>query len=328
MKNQSASARVDVPTAEDTPYELFEHRVAQTHTAYTAEAHAVWREVLARNEKLAERYGHCMHPAYLTGLAALELPSRVPCVEEINERLSPTGWKTICVDGYIPTSEYVGLMARSIFPISRGIRRAEHVDYAPTPDLVHDVLGHLPMLFLPEHRDFLKRLASVMARAVPNALDAELYSANRHMSVLKNDSSSAPDLVREAEQRVVRVHEELQTNASELTLLTRFYLWTVEFGLLGDQQKFSVYGAALLSSPAEFRAVCDNAAPILPCTLDVIDKDISFSDLQRQYFVARDFAHLNEVLSSYERNMEYHNAPPRMSDVREIVGKGDRSRHA
>ncbi len=305
---------------EDETANLLRYRVSQGHSQYPASAHAVWREVLSRTESLADRYGDRMHPAHLAGLAALELPPRVPRIEEINERLQPTGWHTLCVDGYIPTAAYVGLMARSIFPVSRGIRRPEHVDYAPTPDLVHDVLGHLPMLFLPQHRDFLRRLASVMARAVANPLDDELYSANREMSELKNSGSEA-QRIREAERRVLRVNRRLARQASELTRLMRFYLWTVEFGLLGNADEFCVYGAALLSSPTEFRSVCDGQAPILRCSLDVFERDITFSDLQSQYFVARDFDHLDDVLTGYELTMQRAGLSLR-SDIREIVRRG------
>jgi phenylalanine-4-hydroxylase len=128
------------------------HFVDQRHSSYASAAHDVWREVLARNAALIERYRERMHPAYVGGMRALALPTEVPRIEDLNERLVPTGWKTVCVDGYIPTSAYVGLMSESIFPISRTVRRAEHIDFAPEPDLVHDVLGHLPMLFCAEYR--------------------------------------------------------------------------------------------------------------------------------------------------------------------------------
>src|SRR5262249_27650909 len=156
------------------------------------------------------------------------------------------------------------------------------------PDMVHDILGHLPMLFSHEHREFLRRLATAMAKARPNVLDGELYAANRHMSQLRTDPSSPGADIAEAEARVMRVQNALRQSASELTHLGRMYLWSVEFGLIGGPGRFSVYGAALLSAPAEFRKVCDGGANLAPYSLDVIDHDIAFSDLQKRYFVARD----------------------------------------
>lgn len=305
--------------AHELPHEFRIHLVEQEHARYSASAHQVWSAALARNELLLEERAKWVHPAYLEGLAALELPDRVPRVDEINDRLAATGWRTVCVDGYIPTSAYVGLMSQSIFPVSRKIRRAEHIDYAPAPDMIHDILGHLPMLFSSEHRAFLRRLAGVMGKAVPNALDEELFVANHRMSELKSEPSSPPAEVAQAEADVRRIHQRLLGEASDLTHLSRMYLWSIEFGLLGTERDFFVHGAALLSSPREFRAICDDGARIFPYSLDVVEREITFSDLQRHYFVAPDFAHLDAVLNDYEELMT-HPGDVRTSEVRQILG--------
>jgi phenylalanine-4-hydroxylase len=78
------------------------------------------------------------------------------------------------------------------------------------------------------------------------------------------------------------------------------YLWAIEFGLVGSGDDIVVHGAALLSAPAEFRALCTKQSFLQPYSLDVIHQDISFSELQSEYFVAKDFAHLHDVLTEYE----------------------------
>jgi phenylalanine-4-hydroxylase len=306
---------------ENVLFEFRSHLTPQRHTDYTEDDEAVWREVLRRNEWLLERYASRIPPAYVTGLASLDLPGHLPRVEEINERLASTGWRTVCVDGYIPSAAYVGLMSRSIFPISRNIRRPEHVDYAPAPDLVHDILGHLPLLFSPEHRDFLRRLATVMSSAMPCELDDELYEGNRHLSELKSSPTSLPTQVAAAEERVLHVQRLLRREASELTQLARMYLWSIEFGLLGAVDSFQVYGAAFLSSPTEFSFVCDRADSFLPYSLDVVGHDIEFSDLQKGYFVATDFGHWHDVLLEYEGTMPSRNAGRRGSGIRELAAR-------
>ncbi len=294
------------------------HLVPQRHAEYTDREHEVWRHVLARNEWLMENYEARVPSGYVEGMRALALPDRVPRVEEINERLAPIGWKTVCVEGYIPTAAYVSMMSASIFPISRAIRRPEHVDFAPAPDMVHDILGHLPLLFMPEHREFLKRLASVMMRARPNALDADLYEANLSMSELRTRPGTLPHELEHAEARVRAVHRALQVYASELTHLARMYLWSVEFGLIGTPDDFSICGAGLLSSPTEFAAICESSRPPISYSLEVIHRDIEFSDLQKQYFVARDFEHLVAVLEDYEDIMRTQSGDARSSEIREI----------
>jgi phenylalanine-4-hydroxylase len=302
--------------------------VPQRHSAYGRSSHTVWREVLERNAVLLEEHGDWVHPEYIEGLRALALPERIPRVEELNERLAPTGWRTVCVDGYIPTVAYVGMISESIFPISRVIRRPEHIDYAPAPDMVHDILGHLPMLFSEKHREFVRRLAGVMACARSNSLDAEFYEANRQMSELKSHPGSALTEIAAAEMRALEVHRALRDNASAMTHLSRMYLWSVEFGLVGDIDQFLVHGAALLSAPTEFRALCERRTRPLSYSLDVIHRDISFSDLQAEYFVARDFAHLTEVLEEYESHMPGDSSETRRSEVRQIARPSQERRHA
>src|SRR5262245_28758513 len=121
----------------DIPEEFRVHLVPQQYATYSPQDHAVWRDVLARNRALLMEREASVHRAYLAGIRELELPLHIPSIDELNERLASTGWRTVCVDGYIPSSAYVGLMSLRIFLVSRRIRRREHIDFAPAPDLVH-----------------------------------------------------------------------------------------------------------------------------------------------------------------------------------------------
>jgi phenylalanine-4-hydroxylase len=288
----------------DIPGDLLAYVTGEAYESHAEAAHDVWREVLRRNRDLIREHAQWMHPTYVEGQRALALPERIPRVDELNERLEPTGWRILPVAGYIPTAAYAGLMSRSIFPVSRVIRRAEHIDFAPAPDMVHDILGHLPLLFSAEYREFLRQLASVMTRAVPNELDQEFYEAVRRMAELKSESSAPAAEVARAEARVNRVNHALGGRASEVTCLRRMYVWSIEFGLLGDCREFSVHGAALLSSPHEFHAARSGRARISPYSLAVVHHENTFSDLLGQYFVATDFSQLRAVLTEYAGRMQ------------------------
>jgi phenylalanine-4-hydroxylase len=303
MEPSSISAE-DSIRSRGIPEDLLAYVTDEGYEAHGEAAHEVWREVLRRNSDLIHGHAQWMHPTYVEGRRALALPERIPRVDELNERLEPTGWRILPVAGYIPSAAYVGLMSRSIFPVSRVIRRAEHIDFAPAPDMVHDILGHLPLLFSAEYREFLRRLASVMTRAVPNELDREFYEAVRHMAELKSGGSAPLAEVARAEARVSRVNRALGGLASEVTCLRRMYVWSIEFGLLGDCHQFSIHGAALLSSPNEFHAARSSHAKILPYSLAVVHHENTFSDLLGQYFVATDFAQLLAVLMEYAGRMQ------------------------
>jgi phenylalanine-4-hydroxylase len=77
------------------------------------------------------------------------------------------------------------------------------------------------------------------------------------------------------------------------------YLWSIEFGLMGRADDFKLYGAGLLSSPAESRLVASGKAQVVPYSLDVIQHDIHFSDPQARYFVASGYEALHEELTRY-----------------------------
>lgn len=273
---------------------------SQVYASYTIADHAVWREAITRHTSFVARHSDRVHPVYLEGLQALRLSQRIPRIEEINERLAPTGWKTACVDGCVSTATLIGLLLARTLPLARRIRRFEHIDHAPGPDIVHDVFGHLPMIFSSEYRAFLTRMTGVMAKAAASRLDDDLCAANRRLSELMSDPQASPVERAEAEARVLRDRRRLAADPSERTCLERMYLWSVEFGLLGTVDEFTVHGAAILSSPAEFRRLCTRAVRPSPYSIAVIHRDYAFTELQRAYFVARDFAQLHDVLAEYE----------------------------
>src|SRR4051812_8852157 len=91
--------------------EYLDTLVARDEVVYAPDAHAVWSEVLERNREMTARHGERIHPAYIEGLRALELPTRVPGTDELNARLRGTGWKIVAVDGYLPATTYASLMA-------------------------------------------------------------------------------------------------------------------------------------------------------------------------------------------------------------------------
>lgn len=291
------------PAALDLPESFAPYLAEERYDAHLDSSHDVWREVLRRNAELIREHSSRMHPGYVAGRRSLALTGRIPRVEELNQSLSRTGWRIVPVDGYIPTAIYAGLMARNIFPVSRVIRRPEHVDFAPAPDMVHDILGHLPLLFSEEYRRYLQRLASVMTRAVPNELDQEFYEAVRDMADLKSDPETPGAALALAEARMTRVNLELVCQASEVTHLRRIYVWSIEFGLLGTPDDFSVHGAALLSSPTEFRRVCASQAKFLPYSRSVAREENSFSELLAHYFVAQGFSQYLEVLAEFAAGM-------------------------
>lgn len=283
------------------PAEWRRYSVPQEYERYTRAEHARWCQLLGQTSALVNELSQWLHPAYIDGLECLIRPwSRIPRLVEVDAALSKFGWNTVCVDGYIPPHVYAGMLSRGVFPISRSIRSSKHLDFSPVPDLAHDLLGHVPMLVSEPHRQFLRRLTAAMAAGPTNAWDHELYLANRAMGIERSAVRRSRARLLAAEARVDRAQRELALNPSVLTQLGRLYLWSIEFGLMGTPEEFRIYGAGLLSSPAETRSVCQRGAPIRHISLGVVHRDIQFSDPQSSYFVASDYAQLNQILTSLE----------------------------
>jgi phenylalanine-4-hydroxylase len=275
------------------------HVTAQRHEDYTASEHETWRRLVDETASLLRRHEAKLHPDYVAGFQRLVLPWReIPALSQVNAALVDLGWSTVCVDGYLPAGVYSGMVANGVFPVSRNIRRAEHLAFSPVPDLAHDLIGHIPMLVSSDHRRFLRRLSRAIASTRTEPIDRELYLANRQMALLRCRLPPQAPAVLAAAARVEATQRALAAAPTPLARLERLYLWSIEFGLLGTPDAYRMYGSGLLSSPAESAAVCAGGARLLGFSADVSERQIEFSEQQSAYFVARDYAQLDEYLTA------------------------------
>jgi phenylalanine-4-hydroxylase len=274
--------------------------VQHDYADYTEQDHQVWNLVIARQQAFLEKRRRWVHPSYLQGFAELGLASgRLPSLDALNGVLRKVGCRAVYVDGLVPTGAYAELLSLRVTPIIWRVRSPEHVDYAPGPDIVHDTVGHLPMLFCADYVDYVAALARAMYLTRPTDLDEALNLAHRTLADLATGDARDARLLAQAEAEVRAIERELADRPSALTQLGRIFVWTVEFGLLGQPGAFTIHGSGLFSSHREADAVCDGATPVIPYSLDVIETAFDLSTLQKQLFVARDFAHLHDTLTEY-----------------------------
>jgi phenylalanine-4-hydroxylase len=128
--------------------------IPQNWGAFTAQEHATWDTLFARQAKLLP--GRASE-AYLRGLDVLKLSKPgIPDFEELSERLmSLTGWQVVAVPGLVPDEVFFDHMANRRFVAGNFIRRPDQLDYLQEPDVFHDVFGHVPMLADPVFADYL-----------------------------------------------------------------------------------------------------------------------------------------------------------------------------
>ena len=131
--------------------------VPQCWEAFTAEDHAVWDLLFARQVDLL---GSRVVSAFFDGIDLLKLSHPgVPDVEGLNALLEPrTGWRTVAVPGLVPDDIFFAMLSERVFPVGNFIRTREQLDYLEAPDCFHDMFGHIPML---AHHDFAEMVEHV-----------------------------------------------------------------------------------------------------------------------------------------------------------------------
>lgn len=131
--------------------------VPQCWEAFTAEDHAVWDLLFARQVELL---GTRVVSPFLDGIDLLRLAHPgVPDVEGLNAILTPrTGWRVVAVPGLVPDEAFFAMLATRVFPVGNFIRSAKQLDYLEAPDCFHDMFGHIPML---AHHDFAEMVEHV-----------------------------------------------------------------------------------------------------------------------------------------------------------------------
>ena len=129
--------------------------IPQDWQQYTAEEHATWDTLFARQSQLLPGRAS---DAYLRGLDVLKLSKPgIPDFAELSDRLMKlTGWQVVAVPGLVPDDVFFDHMANRRFVAGNFIRRPDQLDYLQEPDVFHDVFGHVPMLADPVFADYLE----------------------------------------------------------------------------------------------------------------------------------------------------------------------------
>lgn len=141
-------------TLERPPESAPDWTVPQNWDRFTADEHAVWDTLFARQTAMLP--GRASE-AFLRGVDVLRLSKPgIPDFAELSERLmAATGWRVVAVPGLVPDAVFFDHLANRTFVAGNFIRRADQLDYLEEPDVFHDVFGHVPMLADPVFADYM-----------------------------------------------------------------------------------------------------------------------------------------------------------------------------
>jgi phenylalanine-4-hydroxylase len=248
--------------------------IQQVYELYSEENHEAWRQLYRRIQPRWERYAN---DHFLKGVEALRLPAdRVPRLSEINRLLQPlTGFQAKPVSGYVPGFLFFDCLRRREFPTTITIRPADRMDYLPEPDIFHDVAGHVPMHTERAFADTLARFGDCAHTAVEitSGIRDELERKRRLTNIIK--------------------------------AMSRFFWFTVEFGLMRGSRGICAYGSGLLSSYGELEhAIESPEVQRHPLQMEwVINQGAEIDHYQPLLFIIDSFDHLFELVDRLERWM-------------------------
>ena len=252
--------------------------IHQPYELYSADNQATWAALLGRMQDRWRRYAN---ERFLEGLDKLRLsPARIPRLEEINQFMQPlTGFRARAVSGYVPSYVFFDCLRRREFPTTITIRDGAQLEYLPEPDIFHDVGGHVPMHTDPAFAQALVRFGDCAAAAA------------RRASAIADE------------------HEKLRILTSNIRAMSRFFWFSVEFGLMrsarsrGDDGALKVYGSGLLSSFGEIAHAID--APDVqrfPFQIEwVVNQAFEIDHYQPLLYVVDSFDHLFALVTELEQ---------------------------
>lgn len=265
--------------------------IEQAYDLYSEANHESWSRLCERIRPRWERYAN---DHFLKGIEVLRLPSdRIPRLGEINRILQPmTGFRARAVSGYVPAFLFFDCLRRREFPTTITIRCANQLDYLPEPDIFHDVAGHVPMHTEKAFADTLVRFGDCAYTAVEITAD-----------------------IRDQKERARRL-------TSILRAMSRFFWFTIEFGLMRGPRGTCAYGSGLLSSYGELQhAIESDEVGRYPIQIEwVINQVAEIDHYQPLLFMVDSFGHLFDLVDQLERWMregKLNNVAPGLPQIDE-----------
>ena len=282
------------------PSRLRQFVVPQNYPKYTPIDHAVWRYVMRNNIAYLSTVADS---SYINGLEKTGITiDRIPNIQHMNDILGKIGWGCVCVDGFLPPSAFMEFQAYKVLVIAADIRQLEHIEYTPAPDILHEAAGHAPIIADSAYAEYLRLFGEIGSKAISSAKDFELFQAIRHLSIIKEDPSTAQQEIDQAEKDIDLIQQNMG-EPSEMAKIRNLHWWTVEYGLIGSLDNPRIYGAGLLSSIGESQSCMKDEVDKIPYTIDAIHRSFDITEPQPQLYVTPNYRHLTQVLEEFAYSM-------------------------
>ncbi|CAI2368485.1 unnamed protein product [Moneuplotes crassus] len=149
-------------------YEMNDKEIPRVE--YTDAEVGVWQHCYSKFKK---NYTTGAVKEFNEGLAQMEKycgfsEDNIPQLEDISQYLiSKTGWRIRPVGGQLSQRDFLNCLAFKVFPSSQYVRHHLVPEYTPEPDVIHEVMGHVPM-FANEHYADLSQMIGLASLGCPD----------------------------------------------------------------------------------------------------------------------------------------------------------------
>jgi len=117
-------------------------------------------------------------------------PNEIPQVADVSEILTArTGFRMQPVAGLVSARDFLGALAKGVFSSTQYVRHHSRPYYTPEPDIVHELMGHAPMLAIQEFADLSRKIGEGSLGATDEQIErlATLYWFTVEYGVVRQD---------------------------------------------------------------------------------------------------------------------------------------------
>lgn len=143
---------------------------------YTADERETWATVFAKLTGLYPTHACSDFIGIIDeiGFTTAEVPQLRDVSRFLTEK---TGFRLHPVAGLVSAREFLGALSRRVFCSTQYLRHHSEPFYTPEPDIVHELMGHAPMLAIPEFADLSQKIGEGSLKADDEQIEqlATLY---------------------------------------------------------------------------------------------------------------------------------------------------------
>lgn len=130
---------------------------------YHEHEHQLWREIMQSLDPLHQQFAYS---DYLVGKKLLAISNdHVPQLSELQQHLTEHHMGIVAAEGLLESIEFQKYISNKQMPCTLFLRHHSQPHYTPEPDMVHDTVGHLPLLTLPIYCEIVDLIGQGFANA-------------------------------------------------------------------------------------------------------------------------------------------------------------------